>query len=77
MRLVEPFDDRQRLGQRRAVVEGKRRNKPLRIELEIVGRVLLALTQMMRHMIDPNALDVECDARPPGCGAAIISVKLQ
>ena len=58
MRLLEIFQDGQRLGQHLARIEHQRRHQLLRIERDIVGRRLLALAQMARGMLDRDALEL-------------------
>ena len=62
MRLLEIFQDGQRLGQHLARIEHQRRHQLLRIDRDVVGRRLLALAQMARGMLDRDALEIERDA---------------
>ena len=61
MRLLEIFQDGQRLGQHLARIEHQGRHQLLRIERDIVGRRLLALAQMARSVLDLDALEIERD----------------
>src|SRR5262245_32258235 len=76
MGFLEPFDDGERLGQDRAGIVFQGRDKALRIEREIGGRALLALAQVMRQVLDLQALQVQGDADPIGCAGAEIAGQL-
>ena len=76
MGLVEPFDDGERLGQHRAIIEFQCRHQPLRIEREISGVALLAMAQMMRDVLDVDAFEIERDAHAPGGRTAEIAMQL-
>ena len=76
MGLVQPFDDGERLGQRRAVVTLQRRHQPLRVDREIGGRALFALAKVMRQVIGRQSLEVQRDPDPVCRGAAEIAMQL-
>ena len=61
MGFVQPFDDRERLGQHRASIILQRRHQALRIDGQIRRRALLALAQMVRQMLGAQPLQVQRD----------------
>src|SRR5450432_3511038 len=78
MRLVEIFDDGERLQQHLAAVQRERRHPPLWIDGPIFRRVLApaVLGEMYRCGVEGDALEVERDAGPVGGGRAEIGIEL-
>src|SRR4051794_28189983 len=76
MDLVQPFDDGERLGQRRTVVTLQRRHQPLWVDREVGGRALFALAKVMRQMLGREPLEVERDPDPVCRAAAEIAMQL-
>ena len=77
MDFLEPFNDRERLGQDHPVAQFEGRHQPLRVEAEVSGRPLFAAAEMMNNVLDSQSFEVQRDANPEGCAAAKIAVKLQ
>ena len=76
MRLLEIFEDRQRLRQHLARIEHQRRHQLLWIDRRIVRRPLLALAQMAKGLLGRDALEVEGDANTKRGRRAKVSDKL-
>ncbi len=74
--FLEPFHDGERLGEHGAVIEHQRRHEALRIDLEIVLGLLLALAQVTERMFHLNAFEVERDAHAIGRAASEIADEL-
>ena len=72
--LVQPFEDRQALGQHRSV-DLESRDQALGVERKVGLASLLALTQVMGLLIMREALEVEGDPHTVGRGRAPISVQ--
>src|SRR3954453_10768671 len=75
MRFVEPFDDGQGLGDYAAVSGLKRRHQTLRIEVQVIGRALLALAQVIILVFRRQPLKVQRDADAVARRAAEIAVQ--
>jgi len=73
VKFLQPFDDRQRLGDDRAGIVLQCRNQPLRIEREVGGIALLALAQMVRQVVRAQTLQVQGYSDPIGRAAAEIN----
>jgi hypothetical protein len=74
--LVQPFDDRERLGEHGSGIVFERRHQALWVDGEIGRRALLALAQVMREVLGPHPLEIERDPDPVGRGTAEIAVQL-
>src|SRR5207302_11412369 len=76
MRLVEPFDDRERLRQQSPIVHGKHRHQTLRIEAEILRRILFSFAQMNESALRNDSFEIERDANAISRRGAEIIVEL-
>src|SRR6266850_5095502 len=70
MLFVQPFDDRERLGEPRTVVQLERRQQRLRIDRGVLRLPVLALREMHELWLVGEALEVERDANAKGGRAA-------
>src|SRR5579864_5407915 len=74
MRLVEIFDDRERLGENLAIVD-QGRHQPLRVEPQIIWRKLVVFPQMDEFLLIGESLEIERNSRSKCCRGAEIAVE--
>ena len=76
VRLVQVFDDRQRLREHGRIVHRQRRHQALRIQREIILRALIAHAQVhVDALVGHDALEVQRDANAVGRGRAEVIIE--
>ena len=73
--LIQIFNDRERLGEHRAVVLDKRGHQPSRIDRQIFFVAVLTFEQMHADVIPLQALQIQSNTNPIRGGRAVVVVE--